>query len=160
MQKSETQLRRRRLSLPVAYLSNNRIVTYSCMLKRLRRKVLPRGTTLDTKFKDPVIFCILRKQRDRHWWSPWIIVRALLSFLSGSRITMLSVLNSKPAKLTVVPSSFFDSLIHSPTWVVSVSKAFLHWWSLLDSSGGKCYGVANTVGFRAKRTRDIRVNGL
>jgi len=87
----------------------------SSMLYRRLRKVRPSGITVETKFKYPVIFWI--SSSDKDFWPVALstMACALKSFFCGKWITMPSVMNSIPAKLTTFPPSFLADLIVSPT---------------------------------------------
>ena len=56
----------------------------------------------------------------------WTIWRALVSFFWGSRMTILWMSSSKPAKVASRPSSFLAILIASPTFEQSCSKTSVY----------------------------------
>ena len=71
---------------------------YSCILYSRRRNVWLRGTTVETKFRYPVIFWSSRREADRFIVNASIMDSALSCFLAGSRITISLVSSSMPAK--------------------------------------------------------------
>ena len=92
------------------------------MLYSHRRKVFPKGISIEPKLRNPGTLYSSTRDTDCAFRALLTIDFAFCSFFAGMGITMLLVSNSTPPKLATLPSSFLDIFRDSPSSVHSPAK--------------------------------------